>query len=59
VVTALAPRTAVTASEAEGFVERTFGGSLPGFLTAFMSGKHLTADEAEALKRLIDQHRED
>lgn len=57
-VTVLAPREAVTGSAAEQFVDRTFGGSLPGFLTAFMSGKKLTAAEAEDLKRLIDAHRE-
>ena len=49
----------VTAAEAEQFVDRTFGGSLPGFLAAFMSGKKLTAREAEEVKRLIDQYREE
>lgn len=58
VVTVLAPREAVTAEAAESFVDRTFGGSLPGFLAAFMSGRRLTAEEAEALKRLIDAHKE-
>ena len=57
-VTVLAPKEAVTASEAEGFVDRTFGGSLPMFLTAFMSGRKLSDGEAEELKRLIDAHRE-
>lgn len=59
VVTVLVPRERVTAAEAEQFVDRTFGGSLPGFLTAFMSGKKLTAREAEEMKRLIDQYREE
>ena len=58
-VTALVPRERVTAAEAEQFVDRTFGGSLPGFLAAFMSGKKLTAREAEEVKRLIDQYREE
>ena len=58
-VTVLVPRERVTASEAEQFVDRTFGGSLPGFLAAFMSGKKLTAREAEEVKRLIDQYREE
>lgn len=57
-VTVLAPRAAVTAEAAEEFVDRAFGGSLPGFLTAFMSGRKLTEEEAEDLKRLIDAHRE-
>jgi len=40
------------------FVEDTFGGSLPKFLTAFISGKKLSKHQAEELKRLIDEHRE-
>lgn len=57
-VTVLAARDAVTAEAAEVFVDKTFGGSLPGFLTAFMSGRTLTNEEAEELKRLIDLHKE-
>ena len=57
-VTVLAEREAVTAEAAEIFVEKTFGGSLPGFLTAFMSGRTLSEEEAAELKRLIDAHRE-
>jgi BlaI family penicillinase repressor len=40
------------------FVEDTFGGSLPKFLTAFISGKKLSKSQAEELKRLIDEHKE-
>ena len=40
------------------FTLMTFGGSLPGFLTAFMNGRTLTETEAEELKRLIDSHKE-
>lgn len=58
-VTVLAPRETVTAEAAGEFVDRTFGGSLPGFLAAFMSGRRLTAAEAEELTRLIEAHRED
>ena len=57
-VTVLAPQETVTAEAAGTFVEQTFGGSLPGFLAAFMSGRKLTEAEAEDLKRLIDAHRE-
>ena len=39
------------------FVEDTFGGSLPKFLTAFMGGKKLSRHQAEELKSLIDEHR--
>jgi len=40
------------------FVEDTFGGSLPRFLTAFISGKKLSKHQAEELKRLIDEYKE-
>lgn len=58
VVTALASRETVTAEAAEAFVDKTFNGSLPGFLAAFMGGRKLTEQEAEDLKRLIDQYQE-
>ena len=57
-VTVLAPREVVDNQAAEAFVDRTFGGSLPGFLTAFMGGRKLSNEEAEDLKRLIDAHKE-
>lgn len=57
-VTVLAGKETVTAEAAGEFVDRAFGGSLPMFLTAFMSGRKLTAEEAENLKNLIDAHQE-
>lgn len=57
-VSARVPREAVDNQAAEDFVDRAFGGSLPGFLTAFMGGRKLTDREAEDLKRLIDQYKE-
>ena len=39
------------------FVEDTFGGSLPNFLTAFIRGKKLSKQQAEELKRLIDEYK--
>ena len=57
-VTSAVPREAVDHRAAEGFVDKAFGGSLPGFLTAFMGGRKLTEREAEDLKRLIDQYKE-
>ena len=55
VVSALIPRDEVQAYESELFMERNFGGSLPGFLTAFLGGRKLTQKEAQELKRLIDE----
>lgn len=38
------------------FVEDSFGGSIPRFLTAFMGAKELTKKQAEEIKKLIDEH---
>ena len=57
-VSALIPKADILREESRDVVERTFGGSLPSFLTSFMSGRTLTAAEAEELKALIDQFRE-
>lgn len=40
------------------YVEESFSGSLPLFLTAFFGGKKLTAAEAEELKSYIDAYTE-
>ena len=58
VVTALVPRDKVAAFESERIVERTFNGSLPSFLAAFLGGKTISEQEAAELKKLIDSHRE-
>ena len=56
VVSVLIPQERVQRDESNYFVERTFGGSLPGFLTAFLGGKHISKKEAEAIKKIIDQY---
>jgi len=57
VVEPLVSRETVQAQESDAFVERTFAGSLPGFLTAFLGGKKLSDREADELKKLIDNYR--
>ena len=54
-VTALVGREQVLRRESEAAVEKSFGGSLPGFVAAFLSGKTLSHQEAEELRRLIDE----
>ena len=49
----------VLVPKSEQFVERTFAGSLPGFITAFLGGKKISKEEAAELKKLIDEHREE
>lgn len=58
IVRVLIPKEQVQADESLYFVERTFGGSLPGFLTAFLGGKTISEKEAEKIKQMIDEHME-
>lgn len=58
VVSSLISRQQVQQQESRDFVQRTFGGSLPGFLAAFTGGRRLTEDEAEQLRRIIDDYEE-
>ena len=46
------------ARQSKQFVEETFDGSLPRFLTAFSRSKKLTSKEIAELQRLINEHRE-
>lgn len=57
-VTSVIGRDAAQKLESRTVMEKSFGGSLPVFLNAFLSGKKISAEEAEQLKRLIDCHRE-
>lgn len=58
VVTALVSREEAQQKESDYFVRRTFGGSLPGFLTAFLDGRKLKEEEAKELEKLIRDHKE-
>lgn len=53
VVTPLVTREEVIRAQGEELVRRA--GGLPLFMTAFLSGRKLTAQEAEELKELIDE----
>lgn len=44
--------------ESEQFINRTFRGSLPQFITAFMNDKTLSKQQADELKKLIDSYKE-
>lgn len=59
VVTALVRREDVQSAESRAFVDKNFSGSLPGFLSAFVGGKGLTAAEADELRRMIDKFEEE
>ena len=59
IVSAIIKKDEFYGKQSRWFVEDTFGGSLPKFLTAFMGGKKLSGYQAEELKRLIDEHKEE
>lgn len=42
--------------QSEAYVERSFQGSLPGFLTAFTSRRRLSEEEARQLRRIIEEN---
>jgi BlaI family penicillinase repressor len=54
-VTSLVKREDVQRYESRVVLEKTFDGSLPKFLTAFLSGRKLSEQEAEELKRIIEE----
>ena len=56
-VTTVISRQEFEAMQSEQFVEETFRGSLPAFLTAFNSRKKLSDAEIDELQRLIDRMR--
>ena len=57
VVTSLISREEYYARHSEQYVRENFGGSLPAFLAAFGTGKHLSDGEIEQLQRLIESMR--
>ncbi len=44
------------ARQSRRYVEDTFGGSLPKFITSFFGGRKLTPEQAAELKRLIEEY---
>ena len=57
IVTSRLSREEYAARQSEQFVEETFSGSLPAFLTAFTSRKKLTEEEIDQLQRLLERNR--
>jgi predicted transcriptional regulator len=57
-VTVLMSRDEFYAGQSRKYVEDTFGGSLPRFITTFIGGKGLSDKQADELVRLINEHKE-
>lgn len=58
IVQVLIPKDQAQHEESKVFIDKTFGGSLPQFLTAFFGGKKITSEQAEEIKQMIDTHKE-
>ena len=56
-VTSRLSRADYDTAQSRQFVEESFSGSLPAFITAFTRRKKLSEDEITQLQKLIDQNR--
>ena len=54
-VTALIKREQVQKYECETLLEKSFDNSLPAFVATFLLGKKITKQEAEVLKKMIEE----
>lgn len=54
-VTALVKRGQVQKYESETLLDKSFDGSLPTFLATFLEGKKISQQEAEELKKMIEE----
>lgn len=57
-VTSLISKDEFYSMQSEKFVEDTFHGSLPAFLSAFTARKSLTPEEVEHLRRMVAEYEE-
>jgi len=55
IVTSLVKQEEIQRFESNTVVDKTFNGSLPMFLTAFLDNKKLTPNEAKELIRIIEE----
>jgi len=55
IVTSLVKKEDVQKYESRAVLEKAFDGSLPKFLTAFLSGRKISEKEAEEMKRIIEE----
>lgn len=55
IVEALVPKELVDRTETQALLDRSFGGSLPNFMAAFLQDRKLTPEEAERLNRMIEE----
>ena len=58
VVTSVISRDEFYSRQSKQYVEDTFAGSLPAFIAAFTQNSKLTQEEADAIRKMIDQAEE-
>ena len=58
VVTSVISRDEFYSRQSRQYVEDTFAGSLPAFIAAFTQNSRLTQEEADAIRKMIDQAEE-
>ena len=58
VVTSVISRDEFYSRQSKQYVEDTFAGSLPVFIAAFTQNSRLTQEEADAIRKMIDQAEE-
>lgn len=59
IVTSLVVKDEFYQYESNAVIERTFDGSLPRFINAFLKDKKLSNEEVDKIKTLINQYKED
>lgn len=55
VVSSIYTKEQIQYSESRQFLDKTFEGSLPGFMAAFLKGKKVSEKEIEELRRMLDE----
>lgn len=55
-VTSLVGQGEVQRSESAAVVDKTFSGSLPSFVAAFLDGKGITPEEARQIRRMLEAY---
>ena len=59
IVTSVISKDEFYSVQSEKFIDETFGGSLPAFLAAFTKRKSLTKEEADELRRMVADFKEE
>lgn len=57
IVSSLVPRETVQQADGQEVLARSFGGSLPDFLAAFLRSGDLSAQDADAIEKMLEEYR--